>query len=110
MLLTVSITNVIAQSKVDAVQAPSYPKTEVTDSLTYTIVTVDNYKFGYCIFKNRSLLIRQLHIPGAQGQEGFETRDDAARVARLVISKIKKETFPPSITSEELQNMKIKFR
>jgi hypothetical protein len=37
------------------------------------------------------------------GNEGFKTKEAAAKVAELVISKMKKGEMPPSITIEELK-------
>jgi len=79
-----------------------------SDSLTYIIIA-SNTQYGYDIFQSGKLLIHQPHIPGLSGQHGFETKTDAEKVALLVISKLKKGIFPPSVTEEEMKNISIKM-
>lgn len=65
--------------------------------------------WGYDIMKNGKLLIHQPHIPAANGIKGFDSEKDAKKVAELMIEKIDEGIFPPSITLEELKELKIKI-
>ncbi|MBK7149555.1 MAG: DUF4907 domain-containing protein [Bacteroidetes bacterium] len=40
------------------------------------------------------------------GHEGFKTKETAAKVAELVISKMKEGLMPPTVTEEELKKLK----
>jgi hypothetical protein len=75
--------------------------------LTYSIVNSTNYTFGYHIYLNEKTLIKQLTIPGLNGQEGFKTKVDAEKIAQLVIDKIRNGKMPPSITMEEMKNLNV---
>lgn len=41
------------------------------------------------------------------GNEGFNTKKDAMKVAELVIAKVKKGEMPPTISAEELAALKL---
>jgi hypothetical protein len=75
--------------------------------LTYKIIDAPNQTFGYDISADDRKLIHQPSIPAVAGNEGFKTKGDAATVARLVISKLKKGEWPPAITTEELKKLKV---
>jgi hypothetical protein len=52
-------------------------------------------------------MIHQPSAPGLPGNEGFKTKADAEKVAKLVIDKIKKGEMPPSVTKEEMEKLKV---
>ncbi len=94
------------------------PKQSQTDSskttnqftntkFTYKIIEAPNNTFGYDIYADDSKLIHQPSIPAVAGSEGFKTKSDAAKVAKLVIGKMKKGEWPPAVTSEELKKLKV---
>ena len=74
---------------------------------THKIIPAANKTWGYDIYKEKHLLIHQPCIPGLPGNEGFKSKTDAEKVARLVIEKIKKGEMPPTITLEELKKLKV---
>lgn len=74
---------------------------------TYFIIPSVNKTWGYNIFMEKRLLIHQASVPGLPGNEGFKTKVDAGKVARLVIEKIQKGEMPPSVTIEELKKLKV---
>ena len=44
-------------------------------------------------------------LPGFRS--GFKTKADAEKVAKLIITKIKKGEMPPSVTPEELKKLNV---
>ena len=66
-----------------------------------------NKTWGYDIYMEKRLFIHQPGIPALPGNEGFKTKADAEKVARLVIGKIKKGEMPPSVTLEEMKKIKV---
>jgi len=63
--------------------------------------------WGYDIMFSGSTYIHQTNVPAISGTRGFNSKEDAQKVADLVISKIKKSSMPPSITLKELDSLKI---
>ena len=74
---------------------------------TYTIIPAANKTWGYDINADKKMFIHQSCIPGLPGNEGFKTKTNAEKVAKLVIGKIKKGEMPPSVTVEELKKLKV---
>lgn len=75
------------------------------DSLTYTILINQDKTYGYDILKNGKVLIHQASIPGVSGNKGFDSKNNAQKVAVLVIKKIRKGEMPPTVTKEELKKL-----
>ena len=65
--------------------------------------------WGYRISEKGKQIIDQQTIPGVPGNQGFGTSEDAQKVAELVIEKLEKGTFPPTISEEELQKLGISW-
>jgi|APDOM4702015159_1054818.scaffolds.fasta_scaffold08512_1 hypothetical protein len=86
-----------------------YSKEKNSESVNFIfkIIPSINGTWGYDILKGNKLFIHQTSIPAVSGNEGFKTKADAEKVARLVISKLKKGEMPPSLTKEELKNLKV---
>jgi hypothetical protein len=82
----------------------------VPKNYSYKLVEKENKSWGYQIFRDEKLILDQPHIPGISGKKGFINSTEAAVVAKKVISKMKKGIFPPTITEEDLQKMKITIR
>jgi hypothetical protein len=103
LFLTAMTTDVFAQNnktKLPSASAHSHSK------LTYKIIDAGNSTYGYDIYSNNSLLIHQNSIPGVAGNQGFDTKAKAGKVAKLVISKINAGQMPPTVTIEDLQKLK----
>jgi hypothetical protein len=64
--------------------------------------------FGYAIFMDTKLYVRQPHIPAIQGNRGFASEEDAAKTARLVSHKIKNGIIPPGVSTGELDSLGIR--
>jgi hypothetical protein len=73
--------------------------------ITFTVIDAPKHTFGYSIFTNGKLLIRQLSIPALPGETGFSTKQKASAVAKLVIKKIKNGEMPPTITEAEMKKI-----
>ena len=75
--------------------------------LTYKIIPAANHTFCYDVLADGKILIHQPSKPGLPGNEGFKTKAAAEKVAKLIISKIKKDEMPPSVTTEELKKLNV---
>ena len=75
--------------------------------LTYKIISAPKKTYCYDIYADGRLMIHQPSAPGLPGNEGFKTKADAEKVAKLVIDKIKKGEMPPSVTKEEMEKLKV---
>jgi hypothetical protein len=76
---------------------------------TYHIIAAPSNTYGYEILVKNKTLIKQLSIPGKPGIKGFLKKQDAEKVARLVILKLSKGIMPPTINEKELNKLKIKL-
>jgi hypothetical protein len=71
--------------------------------ITYTIIPGKYPGWGFKIFVNGKLFIIQDRIPVVQGNISFKEKIHAERVARMMIKKMAKETFP-QISIQELKD------
>ena len=62
--------------------------------------------WGYSITVDNKLFIRQTQIPAIEGNKGFASQEDAAKVAELVIKKLAKNENP-AVTKEDLKQLGI---
>ena len=84
-------------------EASAYANTK----LTYKIIDAPKHTYGYDVFADGRLTIHQPSAPALPGNEGFRTNEDAARVALLVIEKIKKGEMPPTISIDEMKKLNV---
>jgi hypothetical protein len=77
----------------------------LTPVITYQIIDSQNNTFGYDVYRDGKLMIHQTSIPAMPGNDGFKTRDDAVKVAELVMFKIRKGEMPPTVTVEEMKEL-----
>ncbi len=77
------------------------------DKYTFKTILVHNQTWGYNIYVNDMLKIHQPTIPGRAGNEGFKTKEDAEKTARLVIEKMKKGEMPPTVRIDEFKRLRI---
>ncbi|MDC8004823.1 DUF4907 domain-containing protein [Aureisphaera galaxeae] len=63
----------------------------------------------YEIYKNNQLIIKQSHIPGVKGIQGFQSKEEAQKVATVVVKKLVKGDFP-TVSKEELEELSITFK
>ena len=76
----------------------------------YIVINAPHDTYGYDIYDDDYKLIHQPSIPGLPGNDGFKTKADALKVARLVCDKLKKGEMPPSVSVQEMQRLKVKFK
>ena len=69
------------------------------------IIPSENGTFGYDIYLYDAVIIHQPSRPGLPGMSGFATKEDALKVAELVIQKIRNNEMPPTVTVRELQEL-----
>jgi hypothetical protein len=75
----------------------------------YKIIPAAGHSFGYEIYSNGKVLIHQISIPGLPGNRGFTRRKDAEKVAALVTKKLEKHIMPPTVSRQEMEDLKITF-
>ena len=59
------------------------------------------------VFADGRLMIHQSSVPALPGNEGFKTKEDATKVALLVIEKIRKGETPPTISIDEMKTLSV---
>lgn len=74
-------------------------------SITFEFIEAESNTWGYKILIEGSPVIIQPNKPGLPGNEGFKTQEQAEKVAKLVISKIRNGEMPPTVTIEELKGL-----
>jgi hypothetical protein len=72
----------------------------------YSLIKVNNKAWGYEIFSGAKLIIKQQQIPCFEGEKQFKSKEDAERVAKLVVNKLRHNQFP-AVSKEELYKLKI---
>ena len=102
----------IAAAHAQAQQSPApaaFPSGEPlkTAGFTYNIIPAPNNTWCYDILKDGNLFIHQPSIPGMPGHNGFKTKEQAAKVAQLVITKMKQGEMPPTVSEEELKKLNV---
>lgn len=61
--------------------------------------------FGYDILMGGKIYIHQPHIPAVAGNNGFPSAESALKTGTFIISKIRKNIMPPSVTKNELDSL-----
>ncbi|RYE22267.1 MAG: DUF4907 domain-containing protein [Sphingobacteriales bacterium] len=92
-----------AQSAVSAnVKEQKSPLVKANQQVSYLIVNSPENTWGYEILIDNVPYIRQLSVPGMQGNQGFDKKEQAVETAKLVVQKVKNDVMPPAVTQEEL--------
>ena len=106
-----SITMLFAQApsaptnlRVSSVQFPE-ANVYANTTLSYKVIDVPDHTYGYDVFADGRLMIHQTSVPALPGNEGFKTKDDATKVALLVIEKLRKGEMPPTISIDEMKQL-----
>jgi hypothetical protein len=77
--------------------------------VNYQLITNTDHSYGYDIFINGILRVHQPTIPGMPGVRGFMRKEDAKKVASLVVKKVQNGMMPPTIETRELDSLRIKL-
>lgn len=101
-----SISTISAQSVTKPTSKPSADDI-ARANITYEVIRGEGGGYGYDVYADGRKLIHQPNIPGQPGMAGFKKKEDSKRVAELVIKKIKNKELPPSVTTEELRQLKV---
>ena len=62
---------------------------------------------GFTIYMNGKIYIHQQLMSGSESSSGFQSEKDAAKVAELVIKKIKNHISPENVSEKELDSLRI---
>ncbi len=81
----------------------------VEQTLTYKIIPAEANTFGYDILSDNKTYIHQPSIPGLPGHAGFRKKQDAEKVAKLVMYKLSHNIMPPTVEKRELDSLKVKL-
>ncbi len=82
-------------------------KEEKIIKISYKVYQIEQ-GWGYTILMNDRPVITQERIPAIAGNKYFTREEDARKVAKRVIQKLK-DKKSPSITQEELKELGIQF-
>lgn len=85
----------------------AFPRTPTRATITHRLIDAPNGTFGYEILADGKLLVRQTNVPGQPGNNGCATKADAEKLAALVADKVKRGEMPPTVSSTELNALKI---
>ena len=82
-------------------------KSVKTTPSNYSYVTIysDSIGWGYDIMEGSVRRIHQPHIPAVQGNQGFKSGADAAKVAEKIIEKLDNGIMPPTISIDEMRDL-----
>ncbi|MFC5271834.1 DUF4907 domain-containing protein [Adhaeribacter terreus] len=92
-------------SKTPNAVAPAFPEATSSAKYTYQIIPAENGTFGYEIKQDSRTFIRQITIPGLPGNAGFTTKEEAEKVAELVITKLQSGEMPPTVSEVEMKQI-----
>ena len=73
--------------------------------ITIKIIPSIKKTFGYDILLQGKPFMHQPNIPTLPGNKGFTTKERAQKVAEFVVKKIRKNEMPPTVISDDLNNM-----
>ncbi len=75
--------------------------------INYTVFEV-NDGWGYDIMINNKIFIHQDVIPSINISRSFLSKEDAEKVASLVVEKMKQKQKLPSVTKKEIEKLGVK--
>ena len=78
--------------------------------ITYNIIQGAENTYGYDILVDGKLMVHQPTIPAVPGQKGFTRKENAEKVAQLVVSKIKAGVIPPTVTRQEMEKLGVSLK
>lgn len=79
-----------------------------SSNYSYKVLELGQDQFGYEIIKSNKSFITQKNIPGKAGNTPFSSAEDAEKVASLMLLKLEKGVFPPTIKLSEIDSLQIK--
>jgi hypothetical protein len=108
LLLYVQMIQAQVQPPFDKNQTSDFPSGVANKNakITYQLIPGINNTWGYDILVNNKLTIHQPSIPSLPGNEGFKSKKNAEKIAKLVVKKMKNGEMPPTIDAEEMKKLK----
>ena len=76
-----------------------------TDVLVTRPDSMTDRGWGYDIYVNDSIFVKQPYIPSIAKKSSFITKDYATKTALLVVQKIRNKKIPPTISKHELDSL-----
>ena len=81
------------------------------DSSVCEVRTVENASgWGYEVWQNGAMVIKQEHIPAVQGIHAFSSQEQAQKAAEIIKAKIEQGIFPPTMSMAELQSIGVDIK
>jgi hypothetical protein len=84
-------------------------KESISNDSNIVIIPSTYGGWGYEIYQAKKRYIIQPNIPAIAGNKGFASKEDAQKVAALMLKKIMNHELPPTITIEELNALHIAY-
>lgn len=81
------------------------PDAPVPTEYSWILLENADGTYGYEVMKSGDLVVSQPNVPGEGGSSGFKSKTQAAAAADLVISKLKQDILPPTISEKELKKI-----
>ena len=77
----------------------------------YEVRTVENASgWGYEVWKDGAMVIKQEHIPAVQGIRAFSYQEQAQKAAEIIKAKLEQGIFPPTMSMAELQSIGVDIK
>ena len=81
------------------------------NSSVYEVRTVENASgWGYEVWKDGAMVIKQEHIPAVQGIRAFSSQEQAQKAAEIIKAKLEQGIFPPTMSMAELQSIGVDIK
>ncbi len=71
------------------------------------LIMQNNSAFEIQILKGKEVIINQKHWPILAGNQSISSKKEAEKLANLFIKKLEKGIFPPTITPEEVEDIRL---
>lgn len=88
--------------------SPGTSRIDSTQKISFQIIEARGQTYGYDIFVNGRMIVHQTTVPCYPGMDGFRKKNDAEKIAELVICKIRKGVMPPTVTKSELETLGVR--
>jgi len=75
----------------------------------FVVMKNDTGAWFFKIIEKNKIIINQTHIPAVRGVVAFNDSTQAAQVAQLMSDKMVKGIFPPAVSVQELDSLKIVY-
>jgi Na+-transporting methylmalonyl-CoA/oxaloacetate decarboxylase gamma subunit len=77
----------------------------------YEVRTVENASgWGYEVWQDGAMVIKQEHIPAVQGIRAFSSQEQAQKAAEIIKAKLDQGIFPPTMSMAELQSIGVDIK